>query len=232
MNPDSRQVLHLGVNFVIAPLPIVDQRQALAFQQSLVTNGIDITRAEYGEGQIAVIREVTSLQIKIGAVGSPGLGQLLIVAPHPMRDIDLFIKEADAVVEAFQVTWPEPNRQLISNDASIRVLYATDREHAFEELWEVLLGRSAEELDVLRRPVLGGGLRLVMPPLPDDEEPYQIEIKIESYLQDTNKIYVEAQFTWPRPRLHGAPLDTKVRLNQVNDYIDSEVVKFIRGGKS
>ena len=51
------------------------------------------------------------------------------------------------------------------------------------------------------RPVAGGGLRLLMPPHADNGgEPVSIEVRIESFLRETNKLFVETVFTWPQPK--------------------------------
>jgi hypothetical protein len=122
------------------------------------------------------------------------------------------------------------NRQIVAIDAAFRDLYETSAEHALMELWETRLGQSADALAVLGHPVAGGGLRLVMPPHPGQPEPLEIEVRIESFLQDTKKIWVETQFRWPRPMPPGVSLDPTRRLKEVNDYIDNELLSFIIGG--
>jgi hypothetical protein len=47
--------------------------------------------------------------------------------------------------------------------------------------------------------VLGGGLRLVMPPVKEGAEPVQIEIKIESFFRESQKLFIETFFVWPQP---------------------------------
>lgn len=230
MNPESRMTIHMGINFVVSPMPTIDMERNLNFQESLVTQGIDFAKVELKEREIRVVREApTVLQIKVAALGPP-TGQLVILAPQPLRALSLFAKEAEAVAGAFNSTWPEKRRQIISCDATLRDLYEASGEHAFQELWETRLGQPRESLGVLGRPVLGGGLRFVMPPRADDPEPVQIEVKIESFLRDTKKIYVETQFTWPAPRLPGTPFDPESRLKQVDAYVENEVVSFITGG--
>jgi hypothetical protein len=230
MYPDSRQTIHMGVNFVMSPALTIDAHSNLNLQQSLVMHGIDFAKVEFKEREIIVIREApTRLDIKVAAISPPVVGQLLIIAPHPKRDLELFAREAEAVVEALDSTWPEKNRQVMSSDATLRDLFETSSEHAFQEIWETRLHQSAEALAVLGRPVLGGGLRFVMPPQTEEQEPVQIEVKIESFLRDTKKIYVETQFTWRQPMPPGASLDPVSRLKQVNDYVEDKVISFIMG---
>jgi len=231
MYPESRQIIHMGINFIVSSMPVLNDQSKLGFQESLHAYGIDFAQVKYGDSEILVRREApTRLDIKVAAGGGASLGQLLILAPHPGRDLVLFAKEAEATVKAFESTWPAEKRQLISCDATFRDLFETTSEHAFKELWEERLGQSSDVLAVLGRPVLGGGLRFVMPPQPNEPEPVQIEVKIESFLKNTRKIYVETQFKWPQPKAPGEPLNPTSRLKQVDEYIETEILSFMTGG--
>jgi hypothetical protein len=218
----------MGVNFVISPPPLIDLRGSyLDFQKNLIASGVEFTNSVYQERTIQVMRNGSSpLQITVGVL-SPQIGQLVIVAPHPERPVSLFIKEASAIVEAFNQTWSAQPKQIISCDATIRDLYEATSDHAFIELWESRLSQNLDSLGAFGRPILGGGLRFVMPPLPNESEPTQIEVKIESFLQDPKKIFIETQFAWPQPASPDTPLDPERRLNQVNEYIESEVKRFV-----
>lgn len=230
--PESRTTIHMGINFVISPVPTIDMPRHLIFQQSLVSQGIDFEKTDFKEQEILVIREApTPLHVRIAVLGPP-TGQLVILAPHPRRDLGLFAREAEAVVRAFDATWPEENRQLIGCDATLRDLFEASGEHAFRELWETRLGQSRDALAVLGRPVLGGGLRFVMPARREDPQQPQVEVKIESFLRDTKKIFVETQFAWPPPRPPGEVFDPRNRLQQVDAYIENEVISFVTGGST
>lgn len=103
MYPESRVIIHMGINFVVSPVPTIDMQNNLKFQQSLVTRGIEFAKVEFKEREIAVVREApTHLEIKVAAISPSPVAQLLIVAPHPRRVLALFNKEAEAVVEAFE----------------------------------------------------------------------------------------------------------------------------------
>ena len=230
MNPDSRQIIHIGVNFVISPLPSIDPSSRLQFQQALIEAGIDYSKVEFKDKAIVVVRETpTRLEIKVAATKTPNVGQLLILAPHPKRALISFVQEAEAVVQAFDTTWPADNRRVLSSDTTLRELYETSERHAFREIWERLLGQSTDKLAALGRSVSGGGLRFVMPPEQGQPEPFQIEVKVESYLRNARKIYVETQFRWPQPLPPGSPPDPRSRLEQVNDYVRSNVINFLTG---
>ncbi len=231
----SRQTIHMGINFVVFPSPRINMQSNLRFQQFLSENGIECPTVKFKEKErkISIARESpTPLNIQVGiTTSSPSFGQLLIFAPQSGSSLEMFSKEAEMIVEAFNSTWPTTKRQIITCDVTFRDLYETSSEHAFLELWETHLDQSAEALKVLGRPVLGGGLRFVMPPQPDDDEPVMTELKIESFLKNTKKIFIETQFKWPQPTAAEVPLDPHSRLKQVDDYIENKVVAFM-GGES
>jgi len=230
MNPESRITIHMGINFVLSPMFVVDRDRNISFQQALASQGIDFQKIDSKNGGLVIIRERPSrLEIRVATLGLPG-GQLLVVAPHPERHLTLFEQEAEAAVAAFESTWPQKQRQVVRCDATLRDLYQTTSDHAFRELWEGRLRQSPESLAPLGRPVLGGGLRLVMPPRLHDPEQVQIEVKVESYLTDTKRLFVETQFTWLAPKAPGEALDPTSRLEQVDSYVKNEVISFIMGG--
>lgn len=232
MNTETRQTIHLGINFLVSPVPPLDSSSKLRFQQSLATYGIDFSHVELKERELVVMRETSPrLEIKIAALPGAPLVQLLIVSPDPRCELGLFIKDTEAIIEAFEATWSIPNRQIISSDVTVRDLYESASEHAFRELWEGRLKQPPDSLARLGRPVLGGGLRFVMPPLSDEHDPHQIEVKIESFLRDSKKVFVETQFTWASPTSQSAPLDSKRRLEQVDRYVEDQVEAFIVGGQ-
>jgi len=230
MRADSRRTIHMGVNFVFSPLPVLSKETTIRFQQALGDQGIDFETVSSREGKLTVgRRSPTPLEIQVAAIG-PSAGQLLILAPQPQRALSLFAQEAEAIVAAFDSTWQPQRRQVLSCDCALRDLYQASGQHAFQELWEMRLGQSAESLASFGRHVLGGGLRFVMPPRPDDPQQLTIEVKVESFLSDTSNFFVETQFTWSMPLPPGEPLDPENRLQLVDAYARKEVVSFIVGG--
>ena len=231
MKSESRHPIHMGINFVISPPPIINSQSYLQFQKSLDSCSVEFTNAARREfpqeHRIEVVRGTPMpLQVVVIASASQPIGQLLVLAtPEPGRTLEYFIQEAEQVVVAFEATWPAPNRQIIKQDVALRDLYETTRDHAFQELWEERLGQEPDSLAVLDRLVLGGGLRFVMPPQPG--KPAQVEVKIESYLKDTGKLFVETQFTWHAPMPPGAPFDPRERLLEVNNYVENQVLAFM-----
>lgn len=102
-------------------------------------------------------------------------------------------------------------------------------DHAFRFLWEKRLRGSEKELDAFHRPVLGGGVRLVIPPTnPTADEP-GAEIRIESFFPDPSKLFVEVLMRWSVMKV-GDSLDPEPILRQADQFLAGEVVDFIRGG--
>jgi hypothetical protein len=233
MKPESRRIIHMGINYVIVPVPEINKEAGLKFQQSLISEGIEFTDFTLEEKQIFIQRKPPfPLQARVSRQISPPqpFGQVLVIAPNPNRSLETFAWEAQAVLSAFGQTWPSTHRQILSCDVALRCLYQSTSAHAFKELWEERLHQPKELLDKLDRKVLGGGLRFVMPTQESDPEPTQVEVKIESFLKDTGQIFVETQFFWPEPKPPGSPFQPDERLKQVNEYILNQVHAFLEGG--
>ena len=64
---------------------------------------------------------------------------------------------------------------------------------------------NGDEMKVFGRPVLGGGIKLVFPSVSGPEEPV-IEVKVETFLADPRKLFVEVAGVWDSP----TPLDEAV----------------------
>lgn len=229
MKTQSRVIVHAGINFISIPVPLIIPQTLLAFQQAVMAHGLEYNRVDAPKNSISLLRDVPyPLQITVSAQEAQ-VGQLLILTPQPKGSLDLFIKEAEAAIQAYESVWTVPNRQIIHADATIRQLYETTSQHAFQELWESRLGQSSQALSAFGRPVRGGGLRFVMDPVTEDL-PAQIEVKIESFLLDTTKIFVETQFTWPVPTPQSL-FNVRERVEKMNSYIESNVQPFISGEK-
>ncbi len=228
MRVDTCQSLHFGVNYFVAPVPNVDGTQMRKFLQEIAEEGIEFDRTSKGAAQLQFARGTDApLEVKVAQAG-PQVGQLVIIAPHPRRLLSLFIEEAQAICEAFRHVWPG-KFQIVSRDCTIRRLYESEGDHAFEFLWERRLRQPAEQLKVFGRLVLGGGLRFVMPPEGTEDDPVQTEVKVESYLRDSKKIFVEVQFAWPQPGDPSNLMEPGTMLTAVESFADEQVVAFILG---
>ncbi len=229
MRVDTQQSLHFGINYVIAPLPLINNKQQREFQGKLAEEGIEFEQSGCKGNDMRFSNGPPHpLQVRVAQAG-PQVGQLLVVAAHPNRPMELFIEEAGIVCAAFQAVWPG-RFQIVARDCTIRNLYVAQAEHAFKYLWEQRLGQDADQLSHFGRTVLGGGLRFVMPPDENAGKPANIEVKIESYLEDSTRIYVDVLFGWPQPMGPGTELDPGPLLTEANEYADREVVDFILGG--
>jgi hypothetical protein len=227
---ESRQIIHMGINYHILPIPPIDQPNNIRFQQHLLRSGIVATSSTVQGNRISISRKPQPLEIAlIGQGTQPPVGQILILAPNPNRPLSLFISEVEAILKAFNEAWPAPNRQILLCDVALRWLYQSTSDHAFQEIWEKRLHQSRELLHKLGRPVHGGGLRFVMPPQQDDPESAQIELKIESFLQDTKKIFIEIQSIWRQPKPLGSDFTPADRLNRANEYVEKQVHAFMEG---
>lgn len=231
MKKFSRQLLHVGINFVLFPGPQVSNQTSLTFQQAIREAGLDISTVNFQANGIAAIRaEPSHLEISVAVNPQPPVGQLRIVSAFPKTGLPMFIKEAEAAVSAYQSAWSAPAWQIMGCDATIRDLYETEGEHAFKDLWEGRLRQPRESLQIFDKLIRGGGLRLVLDPKMEEEDPIQVEIKIESFLNDVKKIFVETVFRWLKPGNPSADISTRDRLEGMNKFIEDRVLAFIQGG--
>ena len=229
MKKYSEQLIHIGISFLTLPGVTITNQSFLKFQQEIILNGLEFSRADKApdNDRINIIRESPSpLHILVSVQQQP-IAQLTIIAPHPKTTKDLFIEEVEAAISAYESTWPADKRQVVHSDGAIRELLEASGEfdHAFQELWEERLKQSAESLKIFGKPIRGGGLRFVLNPLAGDMDPVQIEVKIESYLQDTKKIFVETLFNW----FAQTPINPKERIKSMDAYVKDHVHKFILG---
>jgi len=228
-NTETRQSIYFGVGYVIASQWPSDTMKRLDFQKALAEQQLDFPRTSVGPHDFTLVRtEPSALQVKLASLG-PRVSSISINSERPAHTLELFAKEADAVCDAYRRTWLQGQCQILQCNATVRHLYSC-KDHAFKYLWEDRLGQNPQDFHYLgTRPVLGGGLRLVMPTVKDHEEPLQIEVKIESFLRESKKIFIETLFLWPKPRLlvPDAKFDPEFRLKNVEDYAVTKVCDFI-----
>jgi hypothetical protein len=229
MKKESETAIYAGASFTVSPSISMTFEKRSKFQQLLEENEIILNNINFDKqsGNLIGIRNPPmSLDVRL-LNPAPAISQLTIVAPQMGgRSIDYIGKEMCDIGEAFMKVWPQ--KQVISSDATVRNLYESSSEHAFQELWENFLHQTTDNLSAFQRPVLGGGLRFVLPPIPPNEP--QIEIKIESFLQDSHKFFIEVQCIWVQPQL--MTLDPDNRIQIVDDYLRNQVLNFISKGAS
>jgi len=230
INRESRTSIYYGINYVLASPWNADKTTTVELQKALLENELDFAQTNFRGNSFTLTRnEPSSLQIKLESLG-PQVSGIHVASPNPQHNVEMFVKEADAAYRACQHILLPDNCQIINCTARIRHLYSSS-EHAFKYLWETRLGQMPEDFRCLGgRPVAGGGMRLLMPPHAiRAEEPRSVEIRIESFLREKNKLLVETAFTWPRPRmLHsGEKFDPGFRLKEVEKYAAAEVWNFL-----
>jgi hypothetical protein len=224
-------LIFAGVNFVIAPLVNINQRSNLAFQNALMENGVEFSNGqflEHPQPSIVIGRNPPNqFQTKVGIVGQPNIGQLIVISDSPGLSLDSFVAEAEAIATSFDKVWSPQNRQVISRDVTIRSLHQSSQDDAFKEIWESTLKQKPEVLKAFGHKVHGGGLRFVVAPLETDPEPHEIQVKIESFLTDPAKVFIETLFIWSQPMPANAMLNAKTLLREVDRYVDEKVRTFI-----
>jgi hypothetical protein len=228
-NRESRQSIYFEVTYVLAHELPSDTMERLEFQKLLAQGQLDFPQTTATVSSFSLFRtEQSPLQVKMTSLG-PRVSNISVSAKKPVDSLELFSKETEAVCDAYSQIWLKQPCQMLQCSARIQHLYSC-REHAFKYLWEDRLGQDPEDFALLgKRPVLGGGLRLVMPPVKEDSEPAHIEIKIESFFPELAKIFIETSFVWPKPRLitESERFDPESRLELVEKYAADEVCDFL-----
>jgi len=232
LRPDTKQGFHFGTTFLFAPAPAYEPAGLLQLQQALAeTSGaLVFDQTQRTPTGIALIRQGPPLHVTVGLVG-PGIGQLLIAAPQPNRALVSFIEDAEMVVQAYRRVWPGPI-QLVRRDCTLRYLYAVREGHAMQFLWERRLHQTESALSALGRPVLGGGLRLVMPARPNVADDASVEVKIESFLPDSRQLFLETQFVWESLAPPGTEPDPRPLIEAVDAFNDGALTAFVSGDGS
>jgi hypothetical protein len=230
INRETRQSIHFSVGYIVAIEWPFDAIKRLDFQRALAENQLDFPQTAVGPHDFSLVRaEPSPLQVKVASLG-PGVSRISVSSEGLAPILDLFTKEAEIICNTYKRIFLHQQDvcQVIQSNAKIRHLYSSP-EHAFQYLWEERLGQSPQDFHYLgKRPVLGGGLRLFMPPIPEPE-PVQIEVKIESFLRESQKMFIETFFVWPKPCLwpRDKRLDPEMRLTKVEKYAINEVWNFL-----
>ena len=229
LNRETRESIFFGVNYVIAIAWEPDKKRQLDFEKALLERGLEFPETRSGLRNLILVRNSQSpLEVRLASQG-PQVSNIIVRSERPLRSLEVFVKEAEAVCDAYCQTWIKERCQILQCDATIRHLYSC-QEYAFKYLWEERLGQEGKDFHYLGKgPVLGGGLRLVIPATKDKPEPTHIEIKIESFFQDSRKMFVETHFVWPQPRLLKGEIkfDPEFRLKCVEKYAISKVCDFV-----
>ena len=236
INRESRTSVRFQMSYILALPWAVDPARTVQFQAALLSEGLEFAQVNTSDKRLTLTRSQPShLQIRLDSPG-PQFVQIQILSANPGYDMEMFARDADAAMRAYQATWDLKQCQVIQSSAMIHHLYSV-RDHAFKYLWETRLGQSPGDFRALgHRPVAGGGLRLLLPPhkQADDDEPRSIEIRAESFVAEPRKLLIETIFIWPKPRSIQAaegfmPGDY---LRQVEQFAANEVWSFFTSSRS
>ena len=235
VNPETRTSVYFGITYVLAIGWMPEKSKAVDFQKALLDNGLDFSQTNILGNNFTLLRNQPSrLQIKLESP-TRQVSSIHIIAQNPSSDMEMFIQETNAVTRSYQQIWASEQYQILRSVAKIQHLYSS-REHAFKYLWEGRLGQSPRDFECLgKRPVAGGGLRLIMPPYSSgNEEPHSTEIRIESFLHEPRKILIETVFVWPKPRIlqKGEKFNSGAILESLEKYATNEVWTFLTQSKS
>jgi len=124
---------------------------------------------------------------------------------------------------------------VLASKAAIRGLLDMDGDSRLF-LTQQVLKMSSERLDLLQRPVHGLGLRLFFPSFRTKDEvdgerscDWDLDVRLESWLPDPRKLFVEADATWGQPEPWNEKCLEAVfgRLGTVSEYVKKEIRGFL-----
>lgn len=230
MKTHDRRLIHLGFSITLTPAQTIDRTSFLRFQAGLESAGIVFESAHYPQSttpnEFVVSRLSPPMQISVRRIAEHLL-QLVFITTESGVTVKYYKDDIEALREAFVSTWPSSSL-VVGAEMTFRCLYETDAEHAFQELWEGTLGQPTEILATFERPILGGGVRFVLPPINSDRsEGAAVEVKIESFLADTSKMFVETIFQWQVQPTQFEDFDISTHIAEVDAFVSERVVKFI-----
>ena len=230
LNPETRTSVYYGITFVLARGWVAEKSKTVEFQKSLIDNGLDFSQTNIRGNSFVLTRSgPANLTLKLESAAQQ-VSSIQIASQNSQGDLEMFIQEAEGVVRAYQQSWPAQQYQLIRSVAKIQHLYSS-QDHAFKYLWEQRLGQSPKDFESLgKRPVAGGGIRLILPPYADQgKDPNSIEIRIESFMQEPRKILVETTSVWPKPVVvkGGDKFNCAGILRTVQEYATDQVWTFL-----
>jgi len=116
INRDSKTSVHFGINFLMAGPWGHEKGAILEFQKSLLDGGLEFTQTAVRPSGFSLIRNETSPMQVILESPNPQVHTLQIASSNPQYDLDMFSREAQAVVTAYQNTGRESSNLKSSPD--------------------------------------------------------------------------------------------------------------------
>jgi hypothetical protein len=215
--------LHAGVRF--APSAVLDKLHKQQFQHKC-GEGFDWRRQEYQEN----VWLLASPQPE----GDPRSQLKLSLQPDlvnfedyfPTGPLDVFCDNLRLALTCVADVFSP--RLILASGMVIRLTAQSEGNDARVYLGQRCL-RLDDRLGVLGRPVHAVGLKLLLPPLPGEDQPnWQAEIKIESLIEDVRQLFIEVDARWANPVAWD--LNTVVeRLKTAHAFAMGPVVQMLQG---
>ena len=229
---NSKTSVYFGLKYLLAGEWSDDRSKAIEFQKALLEAGLEFAQVNTRPGGMNLTRTQPSpLQVALDSPGPAVMGMQLVCS-QAQYNLEMFCTDAEAVAAAYQKTWKQEHYQILNSSATIHHLYSAAT-HAFAYLWENRLGQSGKDFAVFGgRPVAGGGLRLILPPHSQaGQDPVSIELRIESFMREPQKLLVQTIFTWIKPVVlgPGQSFEPSKLLETVENFAANEVWKFLVG---
>lgn len=233
MDISNKVVSHVSIDLVIAPFTSFDREASLLFQMHLEKKGIAISQANYDDSRLIVQRlDTNPITIEIGLIkaldNNPNhnAGIFSIKTTNPGRTLDLIIHEFEEIFNVFLEFWnSKENRVLLNSRVINQYLCTLETEHSFREIWKTWLKQDEKKLQDFGMPILGGGMRFVMPQTASD--PLK-EFKFETYFQETNKLFIEVIFSRTIPQNITGQINLGDMINKIDNYVAKEVTNFLK----
>ena len=214
--------LHVGVRF--APTAALDKIHKQQFQQKS-SEGFDWRRQEYADNAWHLVspqsegdpRSQLKLSLTADLVNFEDF--------FPTGPLDLFFDNLRLALGSVAAVFNP--RIILASGIVIRLTAQSEENDA-----RIYLGQRCLKLDdrlgPLERPVHAVGLKLVLPPLPGQDQPnWQAEIKIESLIEDVRQLFVEVDARWANP----APWDLETivdRVRTAHEFASTKVVSLLK----
>ena len=224
MLPDTMKTrgLHVAVRF--APHAVLDKQHKQQFQLK-ASEGFDWRHQEFAEHAW----QLSSPQ----AEGDPRSQLKLSVFPDvvnfedyfPVGSFDLFLDNLKLALNSFAAVF-EP-RLVIGSGVVVRLTAQAETQDA-----RVYLGQQCLHLDdrlqPLQRPVHAVGLKLLLPPLSGKDQPnWQVEIKIESLVEDIRQLFIEVDARWATSG-NWDPAVVIDRIRTAHGFATGQVIRFLQ----
>lgn len=214
--------LHTSVRF--APRANLDKEHKQRFQAKC-NEGFDWRRQEYAQNAWQLLSPQ--------AEGDPRSQMKFTVQPDavsfedyfPTGPLDLYLDNLKLALDCVANVFSP--RAMVGSAAAVRLTAQADGDDARLYIGQRCL-KLDEHLVALGRPVHAVGLRLLMPPLAGEGKPnWQVEMKVESLVEDVRQLYIEVDARWANP-IDWSPQAVADRVKTTHEFAVTHVVSFLR----